>query len=412
MTNIPDPFVAAGNEADAQIASLVRGIPERDIISIAELKRKISLSILDKRRPLKIKLGLDPTAPDIHLGFAVVLKKLRAFQDLGHEAHLIIGDFTAQIGDPTGKSKTRPQLTRAEVEENARTYQEQLYRILDPAKTVVHFNGDWLGKMGFAEVIQLAAKYTVAQTLEREDFKLRLEQGRPLGLHEILYPLCQGYDSVVIKSDVEMGGTDQRFNNLVGRDLQREFGQEPQVVILMPLLVGTDGVNKMSKSLGNYIGINEAPGEMFGKVMSIPDEAMRTYYTLCTEVPLAEVEALLAGHPMEAKKRLGREIVAQYHDGAAGEAAQAAFEAQFSRHEVPEEMPTVAIDSSEIVALELMRKCFPEISGGEARRLIGQNAVSVGEERVTDPQATVIVIDGAVVKAGKRRYARVSRPRS
>ena len=390
---------------EAALQRLARGAA--DVISIEQLREKL-LKSAREGAPLRIKLGLDPTAPDIHLGFAVVLKKLRAFQDLGHEAHLIIGDFTAQIGDPTGKSKTRPQLTRAEVEQNARTYQEQLSRILDPARTVVHFNGDWLGKMGFAEVIQLAAKYTVAQTLEREDFKLRLEQGRPLGLHEILYPLCQGYDSVVIKSDVEMGGTDQRFNNLVGRDLQREFGQDPQVVILMPLLVGTDGTQKMSKSLGNYIGINEAPGEMFGKVMSIPDEAMRTYYTLCTEVPLDEVEMLLSGHPMEAKKRLGREIVAQYHDVAAGEAAQASFEAQFSRHEVPDEMPEVTISETTMGAIDFLRACF-DVSGGEARRLMGQNAVTIDETKLTGPTSTVEIRNGMIVKMGKRRYARIVR---
>jgi tyrosyl-tRNA synthetase len=295
----PDPNL------EAAVQTLSRGADS--IISVEELRLKLAKSARTGQ-PLRIKLGLDPTAPDIHLGFAVVLQKLRAFQRLGHEAHLIIGDFTAQIGDPTGKSKTRPQLTRAQVEENAKTYQEQLFRILDPAKTVVHFNGDWLGKMNFADVIQLASKYTVAQTLEREDFAQRLSTHKPIGLHEILYPLCQGQDSVAINSDVELGGTDQRFNNLVGRELQRINGQESQVVMLMPLLVGTDGSQKMSKSLGNYIGINEPPSEMFGKVMSIPDEAMRLYYTLCTEVPEPDIEQLLAGHPMEAKKRLGRKL--------------------------------------------------------------------------------------------------------
>ena len=272
--------------------------------------------------PLRIKLGLDPTAPDIHLGFAVVLRKLRQFQDLGHHAHLIIGDFTAQIGDPSGKSKTRPQLTRAQVEENAATYQQQLSEILDAEKTTIHFNGDWLGQMKFDDVIRLTAKYTVAQMLEREDFASRLADGKPVGMHEILYPLCQGQDSVEIKADVELGGTDQRFNNLVGRDLQKASGQEAQVVLLMPILVGLDGAQKMSKSLGNYVGINEAPNEMFGKLMSIPDEAMRQYYTLCTSVALDEIDAILAGHPMDAKKRLGREIVAIYHGADAAAAAQ------------------------------------------------------------------------------------------
>lgn len=391
-------------ELESALARLARGAD--DIISLDQLRAKLKKSA-EEAKPLRVKLGLDPTAPDIHLGFAVVLKKLRLFQDLGHVAHLIIGDFTAQIGDPTGKSKTRPQLTREQVKENARTYQEQLSRILDPARTVVHFNSDWLGTMNFAEVIQLAAKYTVAQTLEREDFKQRLEQNKPLGLHEILYPLCQGYDSVVIESDVEMGGTDQRFNNLVGRELQRESGQEPQVVMLMPLLVGTDGTQKMSKSLGNYIGINEPPGEMFGKVMSIPDEVMRAYYTLCTDVPLEEVEKLLAGHPMEAKKRLGREIVTQYHSADAARAAQAGFEAQFSRHELPEQIPAVTISESEMGVVDLLRTCF-DISGGEARRMILQNAVTIDEQRADDVTATVALREGMVIKLGKRRYARIT----
>ncbi|MBW3637544.1 MAG: tyrosine--tRNA ligase, partial [Armatimonadetes bacterium] len=295
---------------DTALERLSRGGAE--IISRAELRDKLQKSA-QTGQPLRVKLGLDPTAPDIHLGFAVVLKKLRLFQDLGHEAHLIIGDFTAQIGDPSGKSKTRPQLSRAQVEENARTYKEQLFRILDESKTVVHFNGDWLGKMNFADVVRLASKYTVAQMLEREDFAKRLAEQKPVALHEIMYPLCQGQDSVEIRADVELGGTDQRFNNLVGRELQRASGQESQVVLLMPILVGLDGAQKMSKSLGNYIGISEAPGEMFGKIMSLPDAAMPSYFTLCTEIPEAEIENLMAYHPMDAKKRLGREIVAQYH---------------------------------------------------------------------------------------------------
>ncbi|HEX8833112.1 MAG TPA: tyrosine--tRNA ligase [Abditibacteriaceae bacterium] len=394
----PDPQI------EAAITRLSRGADA--IISVEELRAKLARSAREKK-PLRVKLGLDPTAPDIHLGFAVVLKKLRAFQDLGHEAHLIIGDFTAQIGDPTGKSKTRPQLTREQVEANAKTYQEQLFRILDADKTTVHFNGDWLGKMGFAEVIQLAAKYTVAQTLEREDFAQRLEASKPIGLHEILYPLCQGQDSVAIRSDVELGGSDQRFNNLVGRELQRADGQEPQVVLLMPLLVGTDGAQKMSKSLGNYIGINEAPNEMFGKVMSIPDDAMRTYYTLCTEVPEAEIDALLAGHPMDAKKRLGREIVAQYHSEEAGVGAQDAFEKQFSRGEIPDEMPEVVLQSGEKYnGISLLRECFA-VSGGEARRMVGQGAVTLDGEKISDPTTDLTVNDGAIVKMGKRKWARI-----
>jgi len=395
--NIDDP------EIEAALQTLSRGADS--IISREELRAKLIKS-KKTNQPLRIKLGLDPTAPDIHLGFAVVLQKLRAFQDLGHVAHLIIGDFTAQIGDPTGKSKTRPQLTRAQVEENARTYQQQLFRVLDESKTIVHFNGDWLGKMGFAEVIQLAAKYTVAQTLEREDFAQRLQSHKPIGLHEILYPLCQGQDSVAIKADVELGGTDQRFNNLVGRELQRIDGQESQVVLLMPLLVGTDGTQKMSKSLGNYIGIDEAPGEMFGKVMSIPDEAMRSYFTLCTQVDESEIDGLLAAHPMDAKKRLGREIVARYHDEAAAQETQASFEKQFSRGEAPEEMPDFQVQPIEYSIVQLLRDAF-EISGAEAKRLVGGGAVSLDNEKVTDFAQSFVPRDGQVLRAGKRRYVRL-----
>lgn len=375
------------------------------IIPRDELLEKLGKSA-KSGEPLRIKLGLDPTAPDIHLGFAVVLRKLRQFQDLGHHAHLIIGDFTAQIGDPSGKSKTRPQLTREQVEENAKTYQQQLSEILDPAKTTIHFNGDWLGKMGFDDVIRLTAKYTVAQMLEREDFAQRLADNKPVGMHEILYPLCQGQDSVEIKADVELGGTDQRFNNLVGRELQRASGQEPQVVLLMPILVGLDGVQKMSKSLGNYVGISEAPNEMFGKLMSIPDEVMRQYYTLCTDVPLDEVEQILAGHPMDAKKRLGREIVAIYHGADAATAAQAAFEQQFSRAEVPDDIPEVKMAGGEIGVVDLLVACFGG-SKSEARRMVEQGAVAVNGDKIGDATANVEARAGLTVKMGKRRWARV-----
>lgn len=390
-------------DIDDALSLLARGTA--DIISVEELKEKLKKS-REENRPLRIKLGLDPTASDIHLGFAVVLRKLRLFQDLGHEAHLIIGDFTAQIGDPTGKSKTRPQLTRQQVEENAETYKQQLFKILDESKTTVYFNGDWLGKMGFAEVIRLAAKYTVAQTLERDDFATRLAENKPLGLHEILYPLCQGWDSVEIRSDVELGGTDQRFNNLVGRELQRQSGQESQVVILMPLLVGLDGTQKMSKSLGNYIAITDAPDEMFGKVMSLPDEAMRDYFTLCTEVEPSEIEELLKGHPMDAKKRLGREIVSIYHDEATAQRAQTNFEKQFSQKTAPAQMPEVKLQQTEIGAVELLRVCF-NLSGAEAKRLIAQNAVELDGNKLTDAQSTLLINDGMELKVGKRRWARL-----
>jgi tyrosyl-tRNA synthetase len=396
--------MASPVDIPAALEILARGADS--IISREELGEKLKKSA-STGQPLRVKLGLDPTAPDIHLGFAVVLRKLRAFQDLGHVAHLIIGDFTAQIGDPSGKSKTRPQLTREQVEANAQTYKEQLFRILDESKTVVHFNGDWLGKMSFADVIRLAAKYTVAQTLEREDFANRLATHQPVGLHEILYPLCQGQDSVEIKSDVELGGSDQRFNNLVGRELQRQNGQESQVVLLMPILVGLDGVQKMSKSLGNYVAIRDVPNEMFGKLMSLPDEAMRQYYVLCTEVPLSEVEQILAGHPMDAKKRLGREIVTMYHDAESAQSAQEAWEKQFSLKEVPDEMPEVSVSGEEQLVANLLKTCF-DVSASEARRLIGQGAVTIDGDKVSDPNQKLVPGDGMVVKMGKRRWARLA----
>ena len=393
-------FMLSPHDALAQLERGADTIIPRD--ELLEKLRKSEKSGV----PLRIKLGLDPTAPDIHLGFAVVLRKLRQFQDLGHHAHLIIGDFTAQIGDPSGKSRTRPQLTRAQVVENAATYQQQLSQILDADKTTIHFNGDWLGQMKFDDVIRLTAKYTVAQMLEREDFASRLAENKPVGMHEILYPLCQGQDSVEIKADVELGGTDQRFNNLVGRDLQKASGQEAQVVLLMPILVGLDGAQKMSKSLGNTIGINDAPAEMFGKAMSIPDEAMRQYYTLCTAVALDEVEQILAGHPMDAKKRLGREIVAIYHGADDAAAAQEAFEQQFSRAETPDDMPLVEMQAGEIGVVDLLVACFGG-SKSEARRLIEQGAVAIGGDKIEDANASIEARAGLTVKMGKRRWARV-----
>ncbi len=390
-------------EIEAAVTLLERGCDS--IISRQDLRAKL-IQARREGRPLRIKLGVDPTSRDITLGHAVVLRKLRQFQDLGHQAHLIIGDFTALIGDPTGKSKTRPQLSRAEVEENALTYQEQIFRVLDPNKTTLHFNNDWLGRMAFAEVIKLAAKTTVAQILEREDFSKRLAEGKPISLHEILYPLCQGQDSVEIRADVELGGSDQRFNNLMGRELQRTDGQEPQVVMLLPLLVGTDGSAKMSKSLGNTIGLTEMPSEMFGKAMSIPDAAMREYFTLATEVPLDEVQVLLEGHPMQAKKRLGWEIVALYHGREAAEAAREDFEKKFVRHEVPNAMPEVHLESGEIGVLDLLKLAFGG-SNSEARRLVQQGAVVINEAKIEDDKARLSLSDGAVVRAGKRKWARV-----
>jgi tyrosyl-tRNA synthetase len=372
----------------------------------------------DEDRPLRIKLGLDPTSADIHLGFAVVLRKLRQFQDLGHIACLVIGDFTASIGDPSERSKTRPMLTREQIEENVRTYEQQLYRILDPDKTEMLYNGDWLGTMSFADVVKLSSKYTVARLLERDDFAKRYASGQPIGVHELLYPLCQGQDSVAIRSDVELGGTDQKFNNLVGRDLQRAAGQDPQAVMLMPLLVGLDGVEKMSKSLGNFIGIDEPAGEQFGKVMSLADDLMEPYFRLATLVPLDEVESIVKGvqsgdmHPMDAKFRLAREIVTLYYDEAAAEKAEEGFKRVFRSRDVPEDMPDLvvaedALEDGAIRITALVALAGFASSNRESRQLVQQGAVSIDGERVSDPMAAITPTEGAVLKVGKRRFARI-----
>lgn len=400
-----------------QAALLKRGvvsiIPENGLeAKLAEAERA--------GRPLIVKLGLDPTAPDIHLGSAVVLRKLRQFQDLGHEVVIIIGDFTAMIGDPTGKSETRKQLSAEEVRANARTYEEQYCRILDPDRTRVRFNSEWLGSMSFHDVIHLAARMTVAQVMERDDFAKRWREGRTISLHELLYPLCQAYDSVVLKADIEMGGTDQMFNILAGRDLQSQFGQEPQVAMFMPLLVGLDGVNKMSKSLGNYIGITESPDDMFGKVMSISDDLMQTYFELTTDVPLEEVSELLRKmetgsiHPKEVKKRLAREIVTIYHGADAARKAEEEFERVHARGEVPSDIPEVdlpdgAFRDGRIWVCRLLTVTGLAHGTGEARRLVQQGGVSINHARVTSADAEFgrEELAGAVVRVGNRRFVRI-----
>ena len=398
---------------EEQLKIIKRGTAE--IIPEDELIQKLETSQIEGR-PLRVKLGIDPTAPDIHLGFAVVLRKLREFQDLGHEVCLIVGDFTATIGDPSGKSKTRPMLNRSEVKENAKTYLSQLYKILDEDKTRLFYNGDWLGKMNFADVIKLTAKYTVARVLERDDFANRLAEQKPLYMHEILYPLCQGYDSVAIEADIEMGGTDQKFNNLVGRDLQREFSQEPQVVIVMPILVGTDGVDKMSKSLGNYIGIAEPPNEMYGKVMSIPDEPMIDYFKLTTDVPITEIEEIERGlldetlHPKSIKQRLAREIVTIYHDAEAAQAAEEEFNRVFREHELPEDITDVDVPQSlfkdgKIWIVRLLTHVKFAKSNREARTLVEQGAVILDDEKITSP-IDIPLENGNILKVG-RRFARL-----
>ncbi|NCO36022.1 MAG: tyrosine--tRNA ligase [Armatimonadetes bacterium CG2_30_59_28] len=395
---------------DQQLEIVRRGVAE--IVPDDELASKLEKS-LKEGRPLRVKLGLDPTAPDIHLGWSVVLRKLRQFQDLGHEACLIIGDFTAQIGDPSGKSKTRKQLTSEEVRKNAKDYEEQLFKILDPEKTRFFFNSDWLGTMTFADVIKLGAKYTLARMLEREDFAKRFAGQQPISIHELLYPLCQGYDSVAIEADIEMGGMDQKFNNLVGRDLQREYGQEPQVALMMPLLIGLDGVEKMSQSLGNYVGIMEPPNEIYGKLMSISDEMMEQYFELCTDIPMVEVQQVLSGHPKEAKQRLAREIVSLYHSVEDAAHAEAEFSRVFSQRDVPTEMDALRItsedlDGGKVSILKLIRKAGFAPSNNEARRLVEQGGVSIDGMTVSDPYAQLAPPDGGVLKVGKRKFARVS----
>ena len=401
---------------DQQMERIARGT--FDIVPKHELKAKLEKSAR-AGKPLSVKLGLDPTAPDIHLGFAVVLRKLRLFQDLGHVVVIIIGDYTALIGDPSGRSTTRPMLSTAEIEANGRTYVEQLAKVLDREKTVVRFNSEWLGKLSFSELVGLASKMTVAQVMQREDFKNRFEAGQPIGLHELLYPLAQAYDSVAIGADIEMGGQDQTFNNLAGRALQKEMGQEAQVVLLMPLLVGLDGVKKMSKSLGNYVGISEPPAEMFGKLMSLGDGLMPTYYELCTDVPMDEVAVLTdAGrtHPREAKKRLAREIITLYHGAPAAQAADDEFERVHKQHEEPEDMPEVAVPDglcdaaghARVTALLVAMGLAP--SSGEAKRLIAQGGVSIDGEKVADPAGTILIQSGQVVKVGRNRFVRLLAP--
>ena len=369
---------------------------------------------LARGRPLRVKAGFDPTAPDLHLGHTVLINKLRQFQDLGHEILFLIGDFTGMIGDPTGKSATRKPLTREEVLENARTYEQQIFHILDPEKTLVVFNSSWMGEMGAAEMIQLAARHTVARMLERDDFSKRYRAGQPIAIHEFLYPLVQGYDSVALKADVELGGTDQKFNLLVGRQLQEAYGQEPQVVITMPILEGTDGVQKMSKSLGNYIGIAEPPAEMFGKLMSISDDLMWRYLDLLSLRSGAELAAWrqeVAGglNPMDIKFRLAGEMVERFHAATAARQARDAFVARFRRGDVPDDMPEVVLQAPSGMAIANLLKAAGLVgSTSEALRAIAQGGVRVDGQRIDDKSLQVAPGTTAVFQVGKRRFARVT----
>lgn len=398
---------------DEQIAILRRGATE--VISEADLRTK-----LESGRPLRIKLGVDPTIAHVTLGWAVVLRKLRDFQRLGHTAVLVIGDFTAQIGDPSGKSKTRPQLTREQVQENVRAVCTQVYKILDPDKTEIRYNRDWLGAMDFEAVIRLASRYTVARILERDDFSKRLAEQRPIAMHEILYPLCQGFDSVELEADVELGGNDQKFNNLVGRNLMQQYGQEPQVVLLMPLLIGTDGKEKMSQSLGNYISVVDTPREMYGKTMSIPDALLENWFVLCTDVALDEIAELVRAcssgemNPRDAKRRLAREIVALYHGPDAAQAEDEFFLETFSKKSQPTEAEEVALpvealaeDGSVLLHVAIATLGLTK-SNGDAKKLIQAGAVSLDGNKVTDLSMPRDAVVGRVIRVGKHQFRKIT----
>ena len=361
--------------------------------------------------PLRIKLGLDPTAPDLHLGHTVVLNKMRQLQDLGHTVIFLIGDFTAMIGDPSGRNATRPPLTREQIEANARTYFEQASLVLDPQRTEIRYNSEWSDPLGARGMIQLAARYTLARMMERDDFTRRFRGGVPISVHELLYPLMQGYDSVALKSDLELGGTDQKFNLLVGRELQREYGQEPQCILTMPLLEGLDGIDKMSKSKGNYVGINEPPADMFGKLMSISDTLMWRYFELLSFRPMAEIRALRgecdAGrNPRDAKVMLAQEIVTRFHDRAAAERALAGFEARFRQGALPEDMPEVALSGAPLAIGSVLREAGLAASASEALRNIEQGGVRVDGARIDD-RGLKLPAGTYVIQVGKRRFARV-----
>jgi tyrosyl-tRNA synthetase len=386
-----------------------------EILVDSELEGKLTQAA-QQGKPLRIKAVFDPTAPDLHLGHTVLIQKLKQFQELGHEVHFLIGDFTGMIGDPTGKSETRKQLTRDEVLANAETYKEQVFKILDPARTKVVFNSTWMGPMSAAELIALASRYTVARMLERDDFHKRFSGQQPIAVHEFLYPLVQGWDSVALEADVELGGTDQKFNLLVGRELQRQVGQRPQTVLTMPLLEGLDGVNKMSKSLGNYVGISEAPKEIYGKLMSVSDPLMIRYYELLSDVDLPTLTRVQRGvdgavdgwHPMEAKRALAREMVARYHGQDAAAKAEHDFLQQFRQKEIPEDLPVVGLSvDGPVWICRLLGEAGLVESNGEARRLIQQGGVKLNGEKVADADLEVEAVGELILQAGKRRFARI-----
>ncbi|HNR64806.1 MAG TPA: tyrosine--tRNA ligase [Atribacterota bacterium] len=389
----------------------------KEIISEEELEQKLINSKKNKK-PLVIKQGFDPSAPDIHLGHTVGLRKLRHFQDLGHEVYFLIGDFTGMIGDPSGRSVTRKQLTPDEVKKNAETYKEQVFKILDPEKTIVEFNSHWLGKLSFVEVIKLCSKYTVARMLERDDFANRFREQKPIGVHEFLYPLMQAYDSIALKADVELGGTDQKFNLLVGRDLQREYNQEPQVIITLPLIEGTDGVEKMSKSLGNYIGINENPFDMYGKTMSIPDKLILTYFELLTDIPYPDLEKIEQDlkenktTPLTVKKRLAKEIVKIYHGYHQANEAEKNFQKVFQEKKIPENiqnllLPRHILKNNKIWIVKLIKQTNLLSSTGEILRIIEQGGVKINNKKVEETNIDLEIKEGDILRVGKLYFYRI-----
>jgi tyrosyl-tRNA synthetase len=402
---------------EEEFEELCRGATQ--VITPADLKEKLARARRDGR-PLRVKFGADPSAPDIHLGHTVCLRKLRQFQEFGHEVFFVIGDFTGRIGDPSGKSETRPQLDEETVRKNALTYEQQIFKVLDPSRTRVVFNNDWLSELSFVEVIELASKYTVARMLERDDFTTRFREGRPISLHEFMYTLAQAYDSVSLRADLEMGGSDQTFNFVATRDIMGRYGQEAQVVLTMPLLEGTDGVEKMSKSLGNYIGINEPAKDIYGKAMSIPDKLMARYLELVTDLPVKEVKAIRRGlsggklHPRDVKMRLAHVLVRMYHGQAAADKVQDEFVAIFRRGEMPDDILPTRVDRGDLTSggtmwvARLLVVLGLASSTSEGRRLVVQGGVRIDEDRVTDAAADVPVTDGMVVRVGKRRVARVT----
>jgi tyrosyl-tRNA synthetase len=404
---------------DEQLDYLQKGAAE--IIRVPDLKEQLEES-RKTGRPLRIKAGFDPTAPDLHLGHTVLMRKLKHFQDLGHQVIFLVGDFTSLIGDPTGRSVTRKPLTREQIDANAKTYTDQVFRILDRNRTEVRFNSEWLGTLGFEGIIRLAAHFTVSQMLEREDFHRRFQEEKPISLHEMLYPLAQGYDSVALKADVELGGTDQKFNLLIGRELQRHYGQPSQIVLMTPIIEGLDGVQKMSKSLNNAIGINEPPGEMYGKLMSISDTLMWSYWTLLTDLKQSEIDALRAAvdrsaeHPMDVKKRLARTIVAGFHGEEAAQRADENWARQFQRDETPEDLEEVVVQAGDVgwsaetgtIRLDkLLVRLGLAASAAEATRLVKQNAVRLDGEVVQGTHARVPVPGRVVARAGRRSKAAV-----